>query len=124
MRAIHWAIIFVALILTCLWFMFTLPSKAAECIYSYDDVIASFATDGTKVFQIPADRLPKVLDDLKAIDGIDRKNVTRAFIASDGSTLYLGIEQDGCLLPAIPLGPAVAPSAHVQPGASKTGTGA
>lgn len=95
------------------------PAWATDaCKYTYDQVLGQFAASGAPVYEVPADKLPKMLDDLKAIDGVDRLGITRAFIASDGTTLFLGLEQGGCLLPAIPLGPV---PTKLESGANKAG---
>lgn len=100
----------------------SMPVWAADapiCKYTYDQVVRQISdTPKSSIYEIPPAELPKMLDDLKAIDGVDRLGITRAFIASDGSTLFLGLEQGGCLLPAIPLGPV---HTKLESGANKSG---
>lgn len=66
----------------------------------------------------PADKLPQVLADLKAIDGADHSAVTRAFIAKSQGSLLLGLEEGGCLLSPINMG---AVPTKLESGANKAG---
>ncbi len=94
------------------------PALAQTCENTYDDVARQFAEIGSPVSEIPADKFAAFKENLRAA-GQDVEGVTRAFVATSGGALLLGLEKDGCLLPPIVIGPA--PAAPVAPGPTKSG---
>lgn len=75
--------------------------ETPACQYPYDAVAAEFAAAGSPVSEIPAEDLPKVIEQLESLTGKAYPNVTRGFIAVVGGKVLLGLESDGCLLPPI-----------------------
>lgn len=72
-------------------------APAVDCS-TYDEVLAHDRAEGANPFEIPADRLAKIVADLEAITGDTYQAVTRAFLIMEPDVMLYGLErQDGCL---------------------------
>lgn len=90
-------------ILAAFFVAFALPmahARAAEC-ERMDDVVAKFIAAGAQPFIIPADRLPKTVEDAEQIIGQPLPQPSRGFLVVTPRETVLGLEVDGCLLPPI-----------------------
>lgn len=102
---------------------FNWPVRAAGCT-DYDTTVAAIEAQGSVPFFIAPARLPKVVKDAEALTGQTIAGTpTRGFLVFGGTVTVLGLEVDKCLLDPIYIR-VPTPSAHVQPGASKSGVGA
>lgn len=75
---------------------------AAPCS-DLDMVVATFATHGTSVYMIPAERLQLVAHDAEELTGARYAGVTRGFLVRGKETIVLGFEIAGCLIDPITL---------------------
>jgi hypothetical protein len=98
-------------------------APSAACDYVYDDTVAQITSEGTPIKQLDPADIPEMLAKLKAATGQDFPNVTRAFLAIANGMLYLGLEQNGCLLSPIILGSVTpTPAAQSLSGSTPYGT--
>lgn len=72
------------------------PTIAAECS-TYDVELGRIKSEGATTFEIPPDKLPKVVQDTEDITGDDYGAVSRGFLVFLPDVLMIGLEANGCL---------------------------
>lgn len=87
---------------------------AADCKYTFDGVFAEAQQSGNQIAEIKPEDMAQFEDMGTQITGKDYSKATRAFVANIQGTIYLGIELDGCLEPAINLMPLLQPSKEIS----------
>ena len=90
------------------------PVTAAECQWDFDTVFAQAQQSGSQIAQIKPEDMADFEAMGTAITGKDYSTATRAFVANVEGIIYLGIELDGCLEPAINIMPLLQPSRGIS----------
>lgn len=93
--------------------------SAAECEFPFDTTVAGLISDGNPVNVIDPTELPEIVETIETMLGADFGAVTRGFFAEAGGKILLGLEVDGCLLPAINMG--LAPTSAPLSGKDEAG---
>lgn len=88
-------------------YLMSLRSSYAEeavCTDTYDGIVAEIRATGRPLHELTPDEIKDGLPQLEALMGKPMEGITRAFIVQMENEYWLGVEQDGCLLPPIVVG--------------------
>lgn len=81
----------------------SVPAAAQECLYPFDETLATLQDNGMATVVVADEDLPAIVAKVEELTGVELDGVTRAFFVNTGVSVLIGLEVDGCLMPPIKL---------------------